>query len=279
MKTTFKRKSLVHFIYGMILFITCLSTLEQFSGLNEDIFKLPKTIFHTVTGMIALSVAIFEGYTMSGFDKIKSFFEPKEHVPDLPVEGRYEYRVIYLEEINAVYQLARKTYGTHYSFTEGILQSWWKANPYCFFGLFYAGELVGYIDAFPISANHYSHLIQGKNEKDILPESKDQLTPRSSFYIASFVVLPQHCNHVLKFVQKAVLFYDAHYPHKIWDKICAFAYTPKGLAWCKTKGMTQAAINTDIWLIDRETIPFLSTKNRNFWGKLLSGHPAPMTSA
>jgi hypothetical protein len=267
-KLKFRRKIFVHIIYGIVLFITCLSTLEQFSELNNDIFHLHKIVFHIITFSISLVVALYEGYSMKGFDRIKALFETKEHIPDLPAEGSYSYRALALEEISKLYELAKKIYGSDYNFTEKGLNSWWLLNPNCFYGLFFENNLAGYIDAFPISDSSYKHLVDGHDERYISPQLTAQISFESSFYIASFVVRQEHSGHVLSFILEALKFYDITYPHKKWVTISALAYTPKGLEWCKCKGMSQVG-ESDIWNIDRTTLALLTPKNKIFWKTLL----------
>jgi len=36
-------------IYGIVIFVICLSALEQFTQLNEDVFNLSKISFHLLT--------------------------------------------------------------------------------------------------------------------------------------------------------------------------------------------------------------------------------------
>lgn len=267
-KIKFRRKIFVHIIYGIVLFITCLSTLEQFSELNNDVFRIQKELFHMITISVSILVALFEGYSMKGFDRIKAFFETNEHIPDLPTEGNYTYRPLAVEEISNLYDLAKKNYGIDYNFTENRLKNWWVLNPNCFFGLFFENDLVGYIDAFPISNSSYKLLTAGYDERKISPQNLSQINTESTFYIASFVVSREHCGHVLSFISEAFKFYVLTYPHKVWSKVSALAYTPKGLEWCKCKGMFQVG-ESDFWYIDRDSLNLLTQKNKQFWENLL----------
>ena len=242
----------------------CLSTIEQFSEINEDLLKLSKTTFHLITLSISFLVAVFEGYSMKGYDTIKSFFETKEHMPDLPNERKYISRSLKIEEIDILFQFAKKGYGSGYNFTVNQLKRWWQYNPNCFYGLFFKGNLVGYLDVFPIDKNDYRHLLDGKDERLITPLKPENVSDTSSLYIASFVVDKEHCAYVVTFVNKALKFYNQVYRVKNWSKVCAFAYTPKGHNWCVCKGMVQID-DTDVWFIDRGTLALLSKKNKVFW--------------
>jgi hypothetical protein len=70
--------------------------------LNDDIFRIPTRSFHLITFIVSLLIAVYEGYSMKGFDRIKAFFETKEHVPDMPPEGAYNYRTLDIEEITTL---------------------------------------------------------------------------------------------------------------------------------------------------------------------------------
>jgi len=191
-----------------------------------------------------------------------------EHTPDLPSESNYSYRSLAIEELGTLYELARKTYGVSYTFSENDLKGWWRCNPNCYYGLFCDRELVGYFDAFPISDEAFNDLT-ADNEKTLSPLNADQLTNECSFYIASFVVLPQHSSQIQTFINKAFEFYSTAYPVAKWDKICALAYTPAGEKWCRHKGMNQVN-EGDMWSIDKASLTFLTRENKLFWQPLLS---------
>lgn len=207
MKRSGDKKIVLRIVYGLVLFVTALSTLEQLSDICNDLFKFDKFLFHLIVVAISLLIAVVEGYTMNGMGFIMSLLKGREPVPAIPPGGKYEYRPLTLDEVPALYQLAKELYGSQYDFTKEGLCSWWRANPLCFFGLFHDGKIVGYFDVFPVGEEGYFHLLSGKDERLLKPLSIAQVNADSCLYIASFVVRPEHIGKVLGFLQKGFNFY------------------------------------------------------------------------
>ena len=111
------------------------------------------------------------------------------------------------------------------------------------------------MDAFPISNDHYEHLLKGKDETQILPQAREAADGSSAFYIASFVIKPEYSGSILRFQTKALQFYDQSYVTKPWRRICALAFTPRGEAWVQRSGMKQEKGDTELWYVDREMLP------------------------
>lgn len=182
---------------------------------------------------------------------------------------KYRFRRADACDINQIHQLAVEIYGpTRYAFTKDRLREWLQINPKCFFVMVSRENIVGYIDAFPISDEHYDHLLAAKDERQITPQGVHAAGPESSFYIASIVVAPDHRGNVLRFIEKALRFYGKAYPNKAWKRICALAYTANGVKWVERKGMLRVR-NTEMWHIDRQNLSTLREGNRAFWRPLL----------
>lgn len=244
--------------------------LEQFSQLNLDTLGLGAGTFHLVTAFVALVVALTEAFTLKGLDGLKAHFHGRDPIVEAPPAGRYRFRRADLGDIGEIHQLAHQIYGPPYQFSDGRLRQWWKANPNCFFVMLCNGRLVGYIDAFPICSSDYENLLAGKDESQIMPVASESASAESSFYIASIVVEREHRGSVLRFINKALLFYERAYPQRRWRRVCAIAYTPNGERWVKMRGMCQID-GTNVWYIDDQTWRNLADANRAFWRPLFSG--------
>jgi hypothetical protein len=256
-------------IYGSILFVIVLSTLEQFSGLNTDVFKLSALRFHILMAAIAAISALFEACFLKGLEGVKEFCAATDYIADAPPPmGGHDYRRAHVEEIPAIHQLARQVYGWRYQFSERTLRKWWHINQECFFVMLHNGQVVGYIDAFPVSEGDYQRLMRGQDERRISPLPCSAVDEHSSFYIASLVIDPRHRGRILVFLAKAFSHYANAYRHKPWKRICAVAYTAKGTEWVKMRGMDQVD-ETDMWYVNRELISRLNKKNQDFWQRIL----------
>jgi hypothetical protein len=262
------RAFIVRFVYAIVLFTGTVSTLEGLGQLNDDLLRLPGRWFHLVVVFIGLVLACVEGYSMRGLDGLKAYFGRDDPVAEPPPRGRYRYRGADSGDIEKIHALALSLYGGRYKFSEDDLRRWWKANPCCFFLMLCGTEVVGYIDAFPISDQDYRLLLREGDEKTITPETPHSAGVESSFYIASVVVEPSHRAKVRSFINKAFSFYRASYPSQPWRRICAIAYTPNGEKWIKQKGMCEVG-QADMWYIDRDMLTTLSPENGMFWRRLL----------
>ena len=259
---------LFRIVYGSILFVIALSTLEQFSGLNNDVFKLPIGRFHALMVGVAIGAAVFEACFLMGLEGVKRFCVTTDYIADAPPPmGGHDYRRAYLEDIPAIHQLARQIYGWRYQFSEKTLRKWWHLNPECFFVMLHNDQIVGYMDAFPVSEKDYERLTRGQDERRILPLPVAAVDQRSSFYIASLVIEPRHRGRILVFLAKTFRHYASAYPHKPWQRVCAVAYTAKGTEWVKVRGMDQVE-DTDMWYVNPDLIPRLNKKNQDFWQRM-----------
>tara|TARA_Y100000310_G_scaffold340590_2_gene436952 strand:- start:159 stop:965 length:807 start_codon:yes stop_codon:yes gene_type:complete len=263
-----KKKILIHFIYGVFLFVSCLSVLEQFSQLNEDLFHFSNTLFHFLTVAISLSIAVLEGYHMKGFDTIKSILEDDDPVPP-PINENYTTRPLEREEIILLSRTAKKMYPSKYSFPIDQLERWWDSNPNCFFCLFLNDSLVGCIDLVPISTNDYEHLISGGNEHEITPLSVEQVADGTILYIASFMVQKEHRRHLSKFIDASKRFLTRTYKSFNWEIICAQAYTENGLNLINSKGFYNSHSN-NIWYLEKSQLSNINSKNKRFWMRFFS---------
>ena len=247
-----QKKALIHLLYGFILFVISLSTLEQFSQLNTDMpdmLRLPNHIFHYLMVALALGVACYEGWTMTGLAGLKHYINAPEHMLAPPPEGDYKFERASPEYMSQVYKLARRLYGSGYKFSEKKLCAWLAINPDCFYMMLFNDLVVGYIDAFPISEDHYWHLVAGGDEEKIEPQKKENINKHASFYVASLAIAEEHRLKIREFLDKAFEFYDEHYPTKNWDRVCAIAYTPHGLAWVTKRGMSPQPGKGDVWYL------------------------------
>ncbi|MBI3658954.1 toll/interleukin-1 receptor domain-containing protein [Candidatus Acetothermia bacterium] len=191
-----------------------------------------------------------------------------------PPEGKYKFRRADPGDIDQIHRLALKAYGFRYRFSDARLREWWSFNPKCFFVMLCDSVVVGYIDAFPITEDDYRHLLAGKDEQLITPQAVGR---QLSFYIASIVIAKHHRGNTLRFLHKASRFYEKAYPEKLWGRVCAIAYTPNGLRWVTKKGMfkVENSNNSNMWCIDRHSLPNLGDENRAFWRPLFGHRDTP----
>jgi hypothetical protein len=131
------------------------------------------------------------------------------------------------------------------------------------------GNLVGYMDAFPISHQDFDLMAVGEEEVKINPQGPSDVSSDSSFYIASVAVSPKYITLVDLFLRKAVRFYSAAYPEKRWTRICGLAETPNGLALARRLGMTRlAGATAEFYAVGAEDVPKMSPNLRRYWRRL-----------
>lgn len=262
---------LVRTLYGAVLFMIVLATLEGLADFCEEVCKLPKHPFHIIAGVLAFVVAVVEGFSMKGLERLKEWLTIPEYLPDVIPDSKPECRWAHPEEIAQIHQLARATYGYGYRFSLEQLRGWWTRNNQCFFVMLHNNVVFGYIDAFPISAADYEHLLHGKDERRINPQNTNDADGSSSFYIASIVIKRGYSGNFLRFLMKALQNYETAYARKPWRRICTMAITDRGKMLANDRGFSKAEGRTDMWYIDRAMLPKLTEKNRRLWGPLLPG--------
>lgn len=254
-------------VYGTILFVVSLATLEGFGQLNDEFLHVPARLFHQLMMGGALVVAAFEATTMRGLDGLRDYLGGQDYVIEPMPEGTYSFRGAYLEDIPVIRRLARRIYGWGYDFSDDRLRAWRETNPYCFFLMLFNSEVVGYLDAFPVAEADFQHLVRGGDEKQIMPLPPAQVDTSSSFYVASFVVTPEHRPAGRSFVVRALTFYRGSYPIRSWNKICGLAYTHRGKEWLSRLGFDHIE-DSKMWTLSRTHLGALKPGDRALWSRL-----------
>ncbi len=172
-------------LYALVLWIVISSTLEQFSGLNTYFRLVSEITFHLVVSAIALTCAIFEAVTLLGVSGLRNLWQRPDPIADIANRSN-TYKAALDRDLIEVRKLAKKRYG--YAFAIKELRRWHDLNPHCLCLMFSDAVLVGYVDAFPISAADYDRLLAEEPEELITPLRDKQVDPTCSFYIASVVV-------------------------------------------------------------------------------------------
>jgi hypothetical protein len=258
--------------YAAVLWVLAFSTLEQFEGLNRDLFGLRSLMFHSLTCSIALAAALFEAVTLRGVSGLRDLWDRPDPIAGI-ANRSCTYRAALSGDLLSVRKLAIKRYG--WAFPMKALQRWHQANPKCLFLMLSEGELVGYVDAFPISGPDYEHLLAGGEERLITPLREDAVEPTCSFYIASVVIAEGWGGRLPALLNCAIKSYSGYYPQKAWCRVCAIGYSPGGRTLLEKKEMQPVVrdnVKIQMYTIDRRTL--LSRKaNRALWQKLLPDPP------
>jgi hypothetical protein len=134
------------------------------------------------------------------------------------------------------------------------------------------GDLVGYIDAFPISEKDYQFLLTKGERKErlITPLRPEAVDDTCSFYVASVVVAREWGGHLRSLLTRAIAFYCGSYPKKLWVRVCAIAYSEQGLKMLEKREARRVPdVKVKMYAVDRQTLPSLSRRNRALWSKLL----------
>jgi len=262
-------------LYGTVLFVVVLATLEGFSGLNTDLKILLPSDFHTLMFVLAIGVASYEAKTERGLSGLQQLFAKPEPIDSAPA-GEYTYRPSRLADLRHIRKLAMRRYG--YAFSQQELERWFHCNPACFFVMFCDGKLVGYIDAFPIATKDYSHLLEGKRrEQEMTPLKPHEVDEESSFYIASVVIAEGFGSQILALFTHALKFYSTEYrpPANRWTRLCAIGHSQRGRELLTERGMLLANPGTEkqVFQIDHKT--HLSKLNHRYWKKLFPRAQAP----
>lgn len=260
-------------IYGIVLWIIIFSTLEQFAGVNLDVLKLNPTIFHLLVFTIAAIAAVFEAVTLRGVSGLQTLWQRPD--PIAPIVNRTPtYRAALGSDLQNVRKLAIKRYG--WAFPIEALRRWHFLNPRCLYLMLFDSELVGYVDAFPISAADYQSLLNGAEEHLITPLQDEAVDNTCSFYIAS-VVIEHECGGLLPaLIKRAVTFYSRSYNNKTWSRVCAIAYSPQGRTLLERKGaqlLLGNHVEERMFIVDCSMLNRLSKSNRALWSKLLPHVP------
>jgi hypothetical protein len=134
------------------------------------------------------------------------------------------------------------------------------------------GELVGYVDAFPISGPDYEYLLAGGKEHLITPLREDAVEPTSSFYIASVVIAEGWGGRLPALLKCAMKSYSGYYTQKAWCRVCAIGYSREGRTLLEKKEMQPVVgdqVKIEMYTIDRRTVLSARKVNRALWQKLL----------
>lgn len=256
-------------VYGSILFIAILATLEDLGQIAHDWLGISQGAFHVMAVCLAAGAAIFEGLTRFTAEHLRDFFGAPDHIVEPPPSGDYEYRRAYHDEIRKIRALARERYGWT-AFSQARLERWYAANPECFFVMVHNGQVVGYVDAFPISSGDYQSLLAGKPEYEMTPQRPEQVNESSSLYIASYVIKAGFEAYSLRLIYRAFRRYRSVYTNKCWERVCAEGFTPRGKALLEAWGMKRAeGDRRDVYIVDRPLLAHLSPGNRERWQSLL----------
>lgn len=260
--------------YAVVLWVVAFSTLEQFAGLNQELFGLRSLVFHSLTGSIAFGVALFEAITLRGLGGIRDLWDRPDPITGV-ANRSCTYRAALSGDLASVRKLAIKRYG--WAFRLKALQRWHQSNPKCLFLMLSEGELVGYVDAFPISDRDYQALLAGGEEQLVTPLREDAVEATCSFYIASVVIAEGLGGRLPALLKYALKSYSRYYPQKTWSRVCAMGYSPEGRTLLEKKEM-QLVVGDDVkvqmYAIDRRTLPLIGKTNRALWQKLLPDLPA-----
>lgn len=263
------RKASGRIAYALVLWVVVFSSLEQFDGLNDDLVHLNEMTFHLLVAAIALVASLFEAVTLQGLHGLRSLWEKPDPIPSV-VNRDCKYRAARSNDLRSVQKLARKRYGWAFSLED--LQRWHRSNSKCLFLMQSEGELVGYVDAFPITAADYEFLLAGGRENLITPLKEDAVDATSCFYIASVVIAEAWGGLLPALIKRAVAFYGRSYGRKDWSRICAIGYSPEGRVLLEKKGaqpLDGHNIRVQMYIIDRTMLPKLRYANTRLWSKLL----------
>jgi hypothetical protein len=244
----------------------------------EYIFSLSQQItFHLVVSAIALTCAIFEAVTLLGVSGLRNLWQRPDPIADIANRSN-TYKAALDRDLIEVRKLAKKRYG--YAFAIKELRRWHDLNPHCLYLMFSDAVLVGYVDAFPISAADYDRLLAEEPEELITPLRDKQVDPTCSFYIASVVVEEEWGAVLPTLLRKAVTFYSESYTTKCWGRVCAIGYSPQGRTLLQRRGAQRVhGEKVQMFMVDRSMLPNLSPANRALWSRLLPPVPvAPMQS-
>ena len=258
-------------MYAVIIFLIALATLEgALYQLIQDILRdwQPKA-FHCLAIAVSAFAAAWELSTLAGLEGVVRLFASADHIILPSPFGTYESRRAYPDEIPNIHALADRLY-PDYKFTIAGLTEWHRRNPTIFFVMIHDGELVGYMDAFPISRQDFDLLAIGEEEAAISPQSAAEVSSDSVFYIASVAISPKYVTLVDSFLRRAVRYYSNTYRADRWTKICALAETPNGLALAQRLGMTNLpGASAALYAIKLEDLPAMSPHLRRYWRRLL----------
>lgn len=210
-------------LYALILWIVISSTLEQFAGLNAHFSVLGESTFHLLASVIALIAAAFEAVTLLGISGVRNMWQRPDPIDDI-ISRNHSFRVALGKDLVGVREFAKKRYG--YAFKIRELRRWHSLNPRCLYLMFSDGELVGYVDAFPISAADYQHLLADRPEQLITPLRDEEVDNTCSFYIASVVIEKGWGGLLPTLLKRALSFYRDSYQTKVWVRVCAIGYSP-----------------------------------------------------
>lgn len=256
-------------LYALVLWIVISSTLEQFAGLNAHFALLRESTFHLLASVSALTAAAFEAVTLLGISGLRNMWQRPDPIEDI-ISRDHRFRVALDKDLVRVRELAKRRYG--YAFKIRELRRWHSLNPRCLYLMFSDGELVGYVDAFPISAADYIHLLAGRPEQLITPLRDEEVDNTCFFYIASVVIEERWGGLLPALLKRAVSFYSNSYRTKVWARVCAIAYSPAGRALLELKGAQlyrDEPSKVEMFTINRSMLASLSRTNRALWSKLL----------
>jgi hypothetical protein len=256
-------------MYGVILCVLAFSTLEQFGGLNDDLFHLDRRTFHALAFVVAFGAALFEAVTLRGLTGVRHFWERPDPIASV-ANRSHTYRAALSKDLQSVRKLALKRYG--WAFTLKELQRWHRSNPLCLYLMVSEGDLVGYVDAFPITAADHDALLAGGREQDVTPLRAEAVDATCSFYIASVVIEEAWGGLLPACLKNAVTFYSQSYGNKAWCRVCAVGYSPEGRTLLEMKQARRVHGRDDkvqMYTVDRSMLPGLSRSNRAVWSKLL----------
>lgn len=262
--------------YALVLWVLAFSALEQFAELNRDVLGLPPAVFHSVVAAIALGAALFESITLRGLAGLHNLWDRPDPI-DRIVDQRCQYRAALGTDLQKVRKLAIKRYG--WAFPLKALQRWHRSNPKILFLMICEGNVVAYVDAFPISEGDYQSLLAGGEERLITPLRDTDVDPTTSFYIASLVVDQGWGARLPGLLKQATTFYAGAYPNKTWRRVCAIGYSAAGQTLLEAKEMRAvlgAAPAVHLYSLEPAMLPGLSKGNRRFWQRLL---PDPAAAA
>ena len=258
-------------VYAAILWIVAFSTLEQFQGLNTDAQWLSTWGFHGLACGLALVSAIYEAATLDGLEGLRNLWNRPDPIADVATRGCvFEFALT--DELDDVRRLAKKRYG--WALPKLALRRWHQANPKCLLLMRSNGELVGYFDAFPISAADYAALLThgAPAERTITPLKADAVDATCSFYIASVVMDTEWGGRLRELLKKGIGAYSRAYPVKTWERVCAVGYSPQGRRLLEQKGASQvpnARVEEPMYVVDRRVLAGMSPANRQIWAQLL----------
>lgn len=256
-------------LYALVLWVVISSTLEQFAGVNERFLIIGESTFHLLVLGIALTAAAFEAVTLLGISGLQNLWQRPDPIDDIMIRNR-SFHVALDKDLVKVRKLAKKRYG--FAFTIKALRRWHSLNPRCLYLMVSDGELVGYVDAFPISAGDFQHLVDGLPEYLITPLRDHEVDDTCSFYIASVVIEEGWGGLLPALLKRTLSFYSNCYSNKAWTRVCAIAYSAAGRALLELKGAQlyrAQSSKVDMFTIDRNMLPGLSRPNRALWSKLL----------